>query len=51
MSTELLKQFTVMDGKGHSMNVTGYQHANQLASKYIEHGDIAVIVIRIEKKK
>jgi hypothetical protein len=47
---ELVKQFTVMDGKGHSMNVQGYQAANQLALKYIDHGDIAVIVIRIEKK-
>lgn len=47
--TNTVKQFTVLDGQGHSMPVGGYQQANQLASKYLEHGDVAVIVIRVTK--
>lgn len=49
--TSIVKQFTVLDGQGHSMQVAGYQAANQLASKYLEHGDVAVIVIRVTKDK
>ena len=49
--SEIVKQFTVLDGQGHSMPVQGYQQANQLASKYLEHGDVAVIVIRVMKDK
>lgn len=47
--SEPIKQFTVLDGNGHSMPVSGYQAANQLAHKYLEHGDVAVIVIRVTK--
>ena len=49
--SETIKEFTVMDGNGHSMPVPGYQAANQLAQKYLEHGDVAVIVIRVIKDK
>lgn len=47
--SDTIKQFTVMDGQGHSMPVEGYAQANQLAHKYLEHGDVAVIVIRVTK--
>lgn len=46
---ETVKEFTVLDGNGHSMPVPGYQAANQLAQKYLSHGDVAVIVIRVTK--
>ena len=48
-NVQTVKEFTVLDGQGHSMPVSGYQAANQLASKYLEHGDVAVIVIRVMK--
>lgn len=46
---ETVKEFTVLDGNGHSMPVPGYQQANQLAHKYLEHGEVAVIVVRVTK--
>lgn len=50
-NVQTVKEFTVLDGQGHSMPVSGYQAANQLASKYLEHSDVAVIVIRVMKDK
>ena len=50
-NVQTVKEFTVLDGQGYSMPVPGYQQANQLASKYLEHGDVAVIVIRVTKDK
>lgn len=44
-----VKEFTVLDGNGHSMPVAGYQAANQLAHKYLDHGEVAVIVVRVTK--
>lgn len=46
---DTVKQFTVLDGNGHSMPVPGYQQANQLAQKYLDHSEVAVIVIRVTK--
>lgn len=43
------KEFAVMNAQGHSMPVPCYQQANQLAQKYLEHGDVAVIVIRVTR--
>lgn len=50
-NVQTVKEFTVLDGQVHSMPVSGYQAANQLASKYLEHGDVAVIVIRVSKDR
>jgi hypothetical protein len=44
-----VKEFTVMDGNGHSMPVSGYQEANQMAHKYLDHSEVAVIVVRVTK--
>jgi hypothetical protein len=43
------KQFTVLDGNGKAKEVSGYQQASQLAAKYAQSGDVAVIVIRVTK--
>ena len=47
--SDTVKQFTVIDGNGHSMPVAGYQAANQLVQKYLDHSEVAVIVIRVTK--
>lgn len=46
---DLVKEFSVMDGQGHTMPVTGYQQANQLVREYLKRNDVALIVIRITK--
>lgn len=49
--TDVVKQYSVMDRNGHSMQVDGYQQANQLALKYLNRDDVALIVIRVSKGK
>lgn len=50
--SEISKQFSVIDPTcGVEISAAGYGGANQKAHKLLETSDVAIIVIRIEKKK